>query len=185
MTDVKAARRAQAQERGKAHVTGREPARLDRALDFMRLLWEVEHELERASKQMAARFGVTGPQRLVLRLVEQFPQITPGRLAGIVQWHPSTLTGILHRLERQGCLRRAADPADGRRALLRIGAGGRRFTRVGLGTVETAVRRVLQRQPPHLVAHTRSLLSALAGEFRLANGRPARRARRAVKAMRQ
>jgi DNA-binding MarR family transcriptional regulator len=143
----------------------------------MRVLWAVEHELERASKQMAARFGVTGPQRLVLRLVELFPEITPGRLAGIVQWHPSTLTGILQRLERQGCLRRASDPADGRRALLRLKAGGRRFTRIGLGTVETAVRRVLERQPPELVAHTRLLLNALAGEFRVANGRLVRRAR--------
>ena len=34
--------------------------------------------------------------------------------------HPSTLTGILKRLERQGLVERRADPRDGRRALFGV-----------------------------------------------------------------
>ena len=42
---------------------------LDPVLDFMRLLWSVEHGLERMSKRMGNELGITGPQRLVLRIV--------------------------------------------------------------------------------------------------------------------
>jgi hypothetical protein len=43
---------------------------LDPVLDFMRLLWSIEHGLQRMSKRMEAELlGITGPHRLVLRLV--------------------------------------------------------------------------------------------------------------------
>ena len=54
---------------------------LDPVLDFMRLLWSVEHGLERMSKRMGNELGITGPQRLVLRIVGQFPDISAGDLA--------------------------------------------------------------------------------------------------------
>ena len=38
-------------------------------LDFLRLLWELDHALQRRSKRMARALGLTGPQRLVLRIV--------------------------------------------------------------------------------------------------------------------
>src|SRR5262249_10104350 len=40
---------------------------LDPVLDFMRLLWSIEHDLQRMSKRMKGELGITGPQRLVLR----------------------------------------------------------------------------------------------------------------------
>ena len=39
-----------------------------------RLLWAVDHGVRRRSKQMAATLGVTGPQRLVIRLAARYPQ---------------------------------------------------------------------------------------------------------------
>ena len=70
-------------------------------LDFMRLLWSIEHSLQRMSKRMEADLGITGPQRLVLRVVGQFPGLSAGELARIVRLHPSTITGILQRLVRR------------------------------------------------------------------------------------
>src|ERR1700733_2332457 len=46
-------------------------SRLDAVLDFMRLLWSIEHGLQSASKHMEGTLGITGPQRLVLRIVGQ------------------------------------------------------------------------------------------------------------------
>ena len=40
------------------------PITLDATLDFMRLLWAIEHGLQRSSKRMEATLGVTGPQRV-------------------------------------------------------------------------------------------------------------------------
>src|ERR1700688_4633292 len=93
---------------------------LDPVLDFMRLLWSIEHGLQRMSKRMGADLGITGPQRLVLRLVGQFPGLSAGELAGIVRLHPSTITGILQRLVTKGFLERARDPGDNRRVRLRL-----------------------------------------------------------------
>ena len=43
-------------------------ADLPGVLQFMQLLWAVVHGLERLSKRMTGDIGVTGPQRLVLRV---------------------------------------------------------------------------------------------------------------------
>jgi DNA-binding MarR family transcriptional regulator len=64
----------------------------------MQLLWAVVHELEITSKRMTGEIGVTGPQRLVLRVVGLFPGLSAGELATILHLHPSTLTGVLQRL---------------------------------------------------------------------------------------
>src|SRR5688572_15630298 len=47
---------------------------LGEVLSFMQLLWAVTHGLESTSKRMLAAVGVTGPQRLVLRLIGQYDE---------------------------------------------------------------------------------------------------------------
>jgi len=97
------------------------------------------------SKRMERELGITGPQRLVLRLVGQFPGLSAGELAHIVQLHPSTITGILRRLVARGLLQRERDPGDRRRARLRLRARAVAYTRTSLGTVENAVTQALKR----------------------------------------
>ena len=41
----------------------------DPVLRFMRLMWAADHELHSISKRIASRIGLTGPQRLVVRLI--------------------------------------------------------------------------------------------------------------------
>src|SRR5438105_14211859 len=112
-------------------------------LEFMKLLWAVDHGLQSASKRMEATFGITGPQRLVVRIVGRFPGISAGALAEVLHVHPSTLTGVLRRLETRGMLLRRADPKDARRALFGLTPRGRKMDTLRTGTVEQAVRRVL------------------------------------------
>ena len=83
-------------------------ASLGRVLDFMRLMWGVNHGLTRMSKRMQRTLGVTGPQRLVVRIVGQRPGISAGVLAEVLQVHPSTLTGILRRLKARGAIERTS-----------------------------------------------------------------------------
>jgi DNA-binding MarR family transcriptional regulator len=135
--------------------------RLGAVLEFMRLLWAVDHGLQSVSRRMAARLGVTGPQRLVIRMVGRYPEISPGDLAGILHVHPSTLTGVLRRLERRGLIERSADPGDRRRARLRLSDGGARLDDTRRGTVEAAVRRALERIPPRRLEAAASALRVL------------------------
>ena len=135
---------------------------LDPILDFMRLLWSVEHGLQSTSKRMEASLGITGPQRLVLRIVSQRPGLSPGEVARIVHVHPSTVTGILQRLVKKGLLRRERDSNDHRRIRLRSQAAAREFVSASTGTVESAVTRALERIPMPRVRHAREVLSAIA-----------------------
>lgn len=131
-------------------------------IEFMRLLWAVDHGLEASSKQMDAEFGVTGPQRLVIRIVGRHPGVAAGQIAGILHVHPSTLTGVLGRLVERGILVRKADPADARRALFSLTTQGRKLDELKSGTIENKVRRALGRLPKREVESARKVLTALA-----------------------
>lgn len=135
---------------------------LGEVIEFMRLLWAVDHGLEATSKQMDAQFGVTGPQRLVIRIVGRHPGISAGQIAEILHVHPSTLTGVLGRLVERGILNRRVDPADARRALFALTAQGRKLDELRSGTIEAKVRRALGRLPVREVSSARRVLTALA-----------------------
>lgn len=135
---------------------------LSATLDFMRLLWAVDHALQSTSKRMEQRFGVTGPQRLVVRIVGQFPRASAGEIASILQIHPSTLTGILRRLEAREMIERRPDPADGRRALFQLTKAGRDLDRLQEGTPEAAITSALEAVTSADVDGTRRVLGAVA-----------------------
>jgi MarR family transcriptional regulator, organic hydroperoxide resistance regulator len=113
-------------------------------LQFMRLLWELEHALQKTSKRMASSLGVTGLQRLVLRILGLFPGIAAGEIATILHVHPSTLTGVLSRLMDHGLIVRSTYEGDRRRAVLALTARGRRVNGIKKGTVEAAVEKALR-----------------------------------------
>lgn len=135
--------------------------RLGETLGFMRLLWGLDHALHSASKRMHAELGVTGPQRLVIRVIGRIPGITAGGVSELLHMDPSTLTGIFHRLVRKGYLRRGRDVRDGRIARFRLTPKGVQVDRPLAGTVEAAIRKALSGQSRRDVAATRAVLRAL------------------------
>jgi MarR family transcriptional regulator, organic hydroperoxide resistance regulator len=137
-------------------------AALTEVLQFMRALWAVVHALQRASKRMEQEVGVTGPQRLVLRVVGLFPGMSAGELAAILHVHPSTLTGVLQRLIAQRLVARGEHEGDRRRAVLSLTTLGERVNAVRRGTVEAAVRGVLARVAAAERAATERVLTRIA-----------------------
>jgi MarR family transcriptional regulator, organic hydroperoxide resistance regulator len=131
----------------------------------MRVLWELVHTLDRASKHMNRDLGITGPQRLALRVIGLFPEISAGQLAQILHIHPSTLTGILQRLIDQRLVERAAASSDRRRAQLRLTARGRQIDRLNTGTVEAAVRSVVRRSSARNRDAAQRLITSLSSEL--------------------
>lgn len=136
--------------------------RLGEVLEFMRLLWAVDHALQSTSKRMEVSLGVTGPQRLVIRIVGRFPQISAGELADVLHIHPSTLTGVLKRLEARGIIDRKVDSGDARRALFSLTAKGKDVDALRNGTVESTVRKALAKIPARKVVAARDVLQELA-----------------------
>lgn len=151
-----------AEEEGKAEEA---EVRMGKVLDFLRLVWTVNHRLESTSKRMVGTLGVTGPQRLVVRIVGRYPGVSAGRLATIMQVHPSTLTGILRRLEERGILSRKWDPADARRALFTLTNKGKAMDTQRNGTAEAAVQRALSKVTAKQVAEAERVLNGLIEEL--------------------
>ncbi len=152
------ARRSSSAE-GIGPVTAERP--LGEVLEFLRALWGVNHALESTSRRMRSRFGVTGPERMVVRLVGRYPGISAGDLARILLVHPSTLTGLLKRLVARGILTRRSDAVDARRALFALTPKGASLDVVKKGTVEAALTVALAALAPRDVRATAAVLDKL------------------------
>jgi DNA-binding MarR family transcriptional regulator len=146
-------------------VGSRESNVLGIALDFMRLLWAVDHGLQMRSKRMAVELGVTSMQRVVIRLIGRYPEIAAGRLAELVHVHPSTLTGVLRRLVDRGFVQRERDPEDARRSRFVLLPSGTAIDATQAGTVEAAVRRALAKLSPESIDAARDVLAVVAEEL--------------------
>jgi DNA-binding MarR family transcriptional regulator len=144
----------------------RAPAEFGQELQFLRAVWEFDHALESASRSMKAKLGVTGRERLIVRIVGERPGITPGELAEVLHVHPSTVTALLKRLERKRHILRTADAADARSSRLTLSASGRRLDALRTGTIESGVRAALALAPPHQVSAAAELLVAIARRLR-------------------
>jgi len=131
----------------------------------MQRLWDLVHALDVRSKRMARTLGVTGPQRLVVRMLGRSPAMTASEIAGTLGMHPSTLTGILRRLEAQRMIERKVDAADRRRARFWLTARGKQIDRERKGTVETSVRRALGRAGGAIIGKTSVMLELLTEEL--------------------
>ena len=114
---------------------------------------------------MEVELGVTGLQRIVIRLIGRFPKVTAGRLAELVHVHPSTLTGVLKRLVDRGYVARDRDAADARVAHFSLTPEGEKIDGSQAGTVEAAVRRALARVPAAKIEAARDVLATVASEL--------------------
>ena len=149
----------------RSKTSARPPLELDDTLSFMRTLWGLHHEMRLGSKRMHTRFGLTGPQRLVVRIIGHLPGASAGSVSAALNLHPSTLTEILKELEKRGLVKRAADVADRRRAILQLTPKGRRIDRLQNGTVEASVREAMRSIPRRKIQITEEVLTALARQL--------------------
>jgi len=130
-------------------------------LETMQALWSLAHALDARSKWMHREFGVTGPQRLLLRVVGDSPGCSPGAAARQLRLHKGTVTRLLAGLVRLGLVQRCADPSDARKQRLTLTARGRRVYALRAGTVEAAVRGAIERGPPQELRATLAFMTRL------------------------
>ena len=139
---------------------------MDPALQFLQTVWQLEHALERASKRMEDTMGISGPQRFALRMIGARPGITAGELASVLHLHPSTVTGIVQRLESRKLVKRSANESDGRVAHLHLTPGGTKVNKpAGKGTIERAARTALTRCPMAQQKATAAMMAEFAAEL--------------------
>lgn len=138
------------------------PIDLGPDLAFLSELWALDHALQKCSKRMARDLGVTGPQRLALRLVSRFPGLPAGRLATLLHLHPSTVTGVVKRLVGSGLLARRSDGSDRRRCRLQVTPAGLALLGAPQPTIEAVVLKAVRSLSPHEVETAIKSLAAVA-----------------------
>ncbi len=88
------------------------------------MLWAINHGLATTSRYMKSKYGVTGRQRLIIQVVNEFPGISAGDLAKVLHLDPSTLTGVLQQMSQRGLLQLQPDVRDRRRLRIQLTTKG-------------------------------------------------------------
>ncbi|MEM1031685.1 MAG: MarR family transcriptional regulator [Myxococcota bacterium] len=128
-------------------------------------------ESRRLTKTKARAFGLTGPQLTVIKLLEQFGDLSLSGLSSRIQARNSTVTGIIDRMVRDGWVKRERSNSDRRIVLIRLTDKGHRLAgeievepmeifRDGLAGLPADDRAELTRILSRVQAHVRRALAA-------------------------
>lgn len=90
-------------------------------------LRQITHELNKYSKFLQERFGITIPQIITLREIYEHGPLSFSELTKIVSLNNSTVTGIVDRLEKHQLVQRTRTSQDRRRIDLIITEKGIEF----------------------------------------------------------
>lgn len=140
-------------------------APLTPVLEFLRVLWNLNHQLEIRSSEMLRTIGVTAQQRMVLRVIGHVGPVSAGVLARILHVHPGTLSAALRRLEQRGLVVRRRAGEDARRVIVALTPPGEQMAGTAEGTVEQAVDTVIFGADPASVAATLEILGRVAAHL--------------------
>jgi DNA-binding MarR family transcriptional regulator len=88
---------------------------------------------------------------------------TVSELGAAVGARPTTLTGVLDRLERRGLITRGHHPGDRRAVRIELTDAGRETAALVTSTLADVEREALAELPPGSVEAARTVLRALAG----------------------
>ncbi|WP_169788741.1 MarR family winged helix-turn-helix transcriptional regulator [Vulgatibacter incomptus] len=115
---------------------------------------------------MDREFGVTGPQLQALRTIDEIGSCSAGELADRLLVHPSTITGVVQRLEDKGLIDRQRRTDDRRTVEIRLTTAGKRLLHRGRSPGKHLAK-ALEVMPAEEVSRLRSLLDALVEQMQL------------------
>lgn len=89
-------------------------------LRVLRSLRRIIRSVELYSKKLASECKVTGPQLICLLTIREHKTITASKIAKEIHLSPSTVVGVLDRLEEKGLVERRRDKMDRRRVYISL-----------------------------------------------------------------
>ncbi len=120
--------------------------------------------IQEYSKAILRQTGLSAPQVWVLSVLEGAPGLSLNDLSERIFAHPSTVSGIIDRLEERGVVRRERDPDDGRGVRLSLTPRGRRMVGNSPPPVQVGLRDALERMPAAQLRQLRRSLDHLVRE---------------------
>jgi DNA-binding MarR family transcriptional regulator len=95
----------------------------------LRALRRIVRAIDLQSRRLEQEVGLTGPQLICLRVLDQRGPLTAGMLARAVDLSQATLTGILDRLAKRRLVTRRRSSKDRRRVTIALSAEGEALVR--------------------------------------------------------
>ena len=93
--------------------------------EIMESLRRIFKAIQDYSYDVSDKFGTTGPQLWALKTISQNESLSLGELGRRMYLHPSTITGLIDRLEKKGLVERDRDQTDRRVIKLRLTSKGK------------------------------------------------------------
>jgi MarR family transcriptional regulator, organic hydroperoxide resistance regulator len=98
-------------------------------LGIMQSLRRIMKSIQDYSQTVSIHYGITGPQLWVLKTIYQSGSLSLGELSKAMYLHPSTISGVVDRLEKKRFLRRERTGTDRRVVKVLLTAKGNRIVR--------------------------------------------------------
>ena len=95
----------------------------------MQSLRRIFKALQDYSHEVSSQYGITGPQLWVLKTVLEDENLSVGKLSEKMYLHPSTISGVIDRLERKGYVSRDRDREDRRIVMVQLTPRGKRLAK--------------------------------------------------------
>ena len=97
--------------------------------EIMQSLRRIIKSLQDYSKTVSNHFGITGPQLWALKTINQMGSLPLGELSEGMYLHPSTVSGVVDRLEKKGYVVRDRTEEDRRVVKVRLTPKGKILVR--------------------------------------------------------
>ena len=97
--------------------------------EVMQSLRRIFKAIQDYSHEVSEKFGITGPQLWALKTISQNERLSLSDLGKRMYLHPSTITGVIDRLERKRYVTRIRDQVDRRVIYVQLTAEGKRLAK--------------------------------------------------------
>ena len=97
--------------------------------EIMQSLRRIFKAIQDYSHEVSEKFGITGPQLWALKTISQNESLSLSDLGKRMYLHPSTITGVIDRLEKKRYVTRIRDQVDRRVIYVQLTAEGKRLAK--------------------------------------------------------
>jgi DNA-binding MarR family transcriptional regulator len=125
--------------------------------EVMQSLRRIFKAIQDYSYDVSDKFGTTGPQLWALKTISQNESLSLGELGRRMYLHPSTITGLIDRLEKKALVERDRDQTDRRVIKLRLTSKGKGLVKRAPNPIQGKMiygLRRLKRKELNLIHHS-------------------------------
>jgi len=136
--------------------------------ETMQSLRRIFKAIQVYSQEISREFGITGPQLWALKTIWQQEGLSLSELGKGMYLHPSTITGLVDRLEKKGFVLRERDRGDRRVIKIRLTSQGAALAKKGPNPIQGKMvhgLRKLKREELHSIFNSmRKLVGIMEAE---------------------